>query len=332
VKVGLTFNLKKHYPGAGEAEDAPAECDEESTVEDLEAALSAAGHQVLPLPYSLDLLDELRKSRPDIVFNLAEGWEGRNRELLVPALLEFLGIPYTGSDPLTLGLALDKAMAKQVFIAAGLPTPRFYKLCSPRDLQEINLEYPLFVKPNQEGSSKGIRNQCLVWTVAELEERVDWLTRTYRQPVIVEEFLSGREFSVGILGNQQLKVLPLTEIKSRPGTEEGSFIYSFEVKSKCQEQLVCPAEITGETAMALIELATRAYRVLECRDLARVDLKLDAHGNPHLLEVNPLPGLARNYSIFTLQASVAGLSYQDLINRILSIAWQRYSMEVGTRK
>ncbi len=313
-------------------EDADAEFEDEETVLGIASALESWNHRVIMLKYDRSLARRLEEEKVDIVFNIAEGWEGRNRELIAPALLEMLNIPYTGSDPLTLGIALDKAMAKTIVQAYGLPTPKFVKISKISELAKVNLDFPLFVKPNGEGSSKGIRRSCRVSTQEELEERVAWLLNIYKQPVLIEEYLPGREFTVGILGNQELTVFPILEVRSfstlteaYKSTDEEDFVYCFETKRNNLERFLCPAPLSNELARKIINLATEAYEILECRDLARVDIKLNGRGEPYFLEINPLPGLSK-VSLYPYQASFAGVDFNRLVNEILTNAMLRYGM------
>jgi D-alanine-D-alanine ligase len=336
VTVGLLYNLKSDCPiSKDEMEDADAEFEDEETVCDIAEALERAKHRVILFKYDRTLARRLEEAQLDIIFNIAEGWEGRNRELIAPALLEMLGIPYTGSDPLTLGVSLDKAMAKTIVEAHKLSTPRFMKVSNLSQVSLVRLEFPLFVKPNCEGSSKGVRGFCKVNNEEELKERVAWLLKVYKQPVIVEEYLPGREFTVGLLGNEELTVFPIMEICSSKtpfksdshtsGQIDEDFIYCFETKKKNLERFICPAPLSEELAEKVTDLAIRAYRALECRDLARVDVKLDGNGEPHFLEVNPLPGLSR-VSLYPYQASVMGVTFDGLVNGILSNALRRYGI------
>ncbi|MCL6580453.1 MAG: ATP-grasp domain-containing protein [Firmicutes bacterium] len=333
LTVGLAYNLKTHCPwGRGETEDEAAEYDDPVTIREVAEALEAGGHRVVHLPYQADLLSALERTRPDIVFNLAEGWGDRNRESIVPAILEFLGIPYTGSDPLTLGCALDKNLAKTLVSQAGVPTARAVKVPpgAPLPAEAGSLRFPLFVKPNAEGSSKGIRCRSKVSSPAELEAVVTWLHRTYRQPALVEEYLPGREFTVGLLGNgERLRALPVLAVLpgdgvppqhrvQGPAGEE--FIYSYEVKHLNLERAECPARIPAALERRLIELAFRVWEALECRDLARVDFKLGLDGEPYFLEVNPLPSLSREWSFLAAEGRAAGLGYRELVLGILEEA------------
>lgn len=326
--IGVVFNLKKDFPGlackAHTVPDLAAECEEEETVDMLSSSLARIGEKVMLFPHKADLLERLDEARPDIVFNIAEGWAGRNRESLIPALLELLEIPYTGSDALTLGIALDKAMAKRVVSTAGVRTPRYAKISSMEDLSSLDMEFPVFVKPNYEGSSKGIRNSSRVKNADELAEKVKWILETYAQPAIVEEFLPGREFTVGIIGNGRPHVLPIMEVC--PGDREaadGEFVYSYETKSGNLERFRVPAPIPERLASEISDMAISVFEVMECRDVARIDFRLDAEGRPNFLEINPLPGLSR-VSLLPLQARAAQMTYDDLVKWILTSAWSRY--------
>ncbi|NPV53195.1 MAG: ATP-grasp domain-containing protein [Firmicutes bacterium] len=341
--VGLTYNLKGDYGGKNGPEDSDAEFDSEETVENLIFALKRCGYNVIRLPYGPDLLDRLRCEELDLIFNIAEGLEGRNRESIVPAILEFLGIPYIGSDPLTLGLALDKATAKAVVAAHGIPTPRFLKAESPGELsfdgQSIydhaqspqRLNFPVFVKPNCEGSSKGIRNSSKVDDFPSLFNMVKLITRVYRQPALVEEFLDGREFSIGIIGNEELTVFPMLEVEPDYQVNPGEFVYSYETKSQNLERFTCPANIPQELEDRIRAIACEAHRILSCRDFSRIDVRLDSRGDPYFLEINPLPGLSQ-VSLFPLVASAAGVSFVELIDRIVSIAIERLKTGLKTER
>ena len=325
LRVGLTYNLKSDCPREMHSnEDASAEYESQETVEGIVTALEQLGHEVVALPYNSDLPGELGYHQLDLVFNIAEGWSGRNRESLVPALLEFYGIPYTGSDPLTLGLALDKSLCKEIVAAAGIPIACGVTVTNPNDLQLDGLHYPVFIKPNAEGSSKGIRNWSRINDVTELREKLDWLLTSYQQPALVEEFLPGREFTVAIIGNTDPCILPVMEIL--PGEEcpqDAQFVYSFETKSGNLERFSCPAMIEPQLLSEIQEMALQVFETLQCRDVARVDIRLDGEGNPRFLEVNPLPGLSA-VSLLTLQAQAAGLDFVDLIDAIFSAAFERY--------
>jgi D-alanine-D-alanine ligase len=332
LTVGLAYNLKTDCPsGRGEVEDEAADYDDPHTIREIAEALESGGHRVIHLPYDAGLFGALGRSRPDVVFNLAEGRGGRNRESIVPAILEYLGIPYTGSDPLTLGASLDKTWGKLLVAQAGLPTPRFFKVGPGKELPGdlAGIGFPMFVKPNAEGSSKGIRFSSKVTTLGELRAMVGWVHETYNQPALVEEYLPGHEFSVGLLGNgERLALLPVIAVKAGkdvPRVALGDdpsreFIYSFEVKSRNMEAAECPARIPDALTARMRDLARRVWDVFECRDVARVDFKLGDNGDPYFLEVNPLPSLSRESSFLALAGRAMGLGYNELILAILDEA------------
>lgn len=354
MRVGLTFNLKQEIggeaqepPGGGAKKtggsakntgggaevraDAQAEWDSSETIAAVRAALEER-HEVVPIDAGGDPWGELLRARPDIVFNMAEGAVGACREGFIPAILEHLGIPYTASDPLTLNICLDKSRTKEILAYYGLPVAPFY-VAETADFESDGLRYPLMVKPLHEGSSIGIRNDSLVRTRAELRERVAWLLETYREPALVEEFLPGREFTASILGNgAEARVLPLVEIlfDSLPGGVNP--IYSYEAKwiwdqsSNPLDIFACPACVDPALRAEIENACLRAYGVLRCRDWCRIDVRLDAAGKPHILEVNPLPGVLprpEDNSCFPKSARAAGMSYPQLINEVLDIACKR---------
>lgn len=325
LRIGLTYNLKSDCPKEMRFnEDASAEYESEETVDGIKTALEQLGHNVVTLPYNLSLPVQLANHQLDIVFNIAEGWSGRNRESLIPALLEFYGIPYTGSDPLTLGLTLDKSLCKIAAAAAGIAVAKGVTITSAGDPRLAEIKYPVFIKPNAEGSSKGIRNWSRISGYAELTEKLDWLLTNYQQPALVEEFLPGREFTVAIIGNQNPRILPVMEIL--PGEEcpqDGEFVYSFETKNGNLERFSCPAEVEPILREKIQAMALHIFDALQCRDVARIDIRLDGEGNPRFLEVNPLPGLSK-VSLLTLQAQAAGLDFVSLIDAILQAALERY--------
>ncbi len=329
LRVGITYNLKKDY---GHQESQPIdlfeEYDIEETIDAIRDVLVRHGHEVVKLGGDTGLVDRVRQASVDIVFNIAEGLRGRNREAHIPALLEFLNIPYTGSDPLTLSLTLDKSMAKRVAMSAGVPTPRFKRVHRMEDLREIDLRYPLFVKLCDEGSSKGVRLDSKVTDARSLEEKTRWLLGNYGPPVLVEEFVKGPEFTVGILGNESPFVLGvmLIEIKGKPFEEA---IYSLEIKREWEEKVVyhCPPPIDPELQKRIETVALRAYQALDCRDVSRVDIRVGQDGVPYFLEINPLPGLSPIYGDLPIMAKRMGWSYDQLVGTIFHHALKRYGLE-----
>ncbi|HLN61822.1 MAG TPA: D-alanine--D-alanine ligase [Symbiobacteriaceae bacterium] len=326
LTVGLMFNLGKYDPPEeGEPPDAYAELDSEQTVLAVAGALAAAGYEVVLIEGNEEAYQKLRTTRPDIVFNMCEGVHGASRESHIPAMLEMLGIPYTGSGILALALSLDKAAAKKMFLFHGVPTPAF-RVLAPGDPVDWNgLRFPLFVKPAWEGSSKGISPAAKVNTPGELTERVLWVHDLYRQPALVEEFVDGREFTVGLVGNAEPVIFPIIEINYGPVPAEHGNVYSYQFKQEwdADQFYLCPAPIDAALEARLKRTALDAFRALGCVDVGRVDIRLGADGEPYVLEVNPLPGLVPGFSDLCRQADKAGWTYQDLINGILGAALER---------
>ncbi|MDI6762157.1 MAG: ATP-grasp domain-containing protein [Thermodesulfobacteriota bacterium] len=328
LRVGITYDLKKDF---SHREDQPIdsfeEFDSEETIDAVRDVLQSEGHKVFKLGGGAGLIDRLRTSPVDIVFNIAEGIGGRNREAHIPALLEFLNIPYTGSDPLTLSLTLDKAMAKKVVRGEGIPTPGFQKVEKMEDLHGLDLRYPLFVKLCYEGSSKGVRLDSKISDPSSLREKVGWLLETYGPPVLVEEFVSGPEFTVGILGNSNPSVLGVMQIEIK-GSPPDEAIYSLEVKREWEKRVRyhCPPPIPPRLLKSIEEVALRAYRALDCRDVSRVDIRIGGDGIPYFLEVNPLPGLSPVYGDLPIMAGRMGWEYSRLVKTIFHHALKRYGM------
>lgn len=329
LRIALLANLKVNAPhGTGEPRDRWSELDSERTVEGIAAALRQAGHKVTFLEGDESLYGKLQRGHFDIAFNICEGHRGDSRESHVPAILEMLGIPYTGSKVLSLALTLDKPMAKRILAFHGLPTPRFQVFDDPCETLDPDLSYPLFVKPTGEGTGMGINGNSVVRNEGELRSQLRWLIDTYDQPALVEEFIEGREITVGVLGNERPHVLPPLEVDlSRCPPEEGG-IYTGRIKSELPDSplYVCPAALTEAQEEEVRRLAVAAFRALDCLDMARVDFKLDAHDGekPCILEINPLPGLCPGVSDMVMQAEAEGISHAQLINAILDAALERY--------
>lgn len=329
MRVGLIHSLKGSLPDAtGICRDLEAEYQDQREVEAIQEAIRANGHDTVLLACDLDLASALQQSRIDLAFNIAEGWGGRGRESIAPALLEMLGIPYTGSDALTLGLSLDKALTKTIAQTQGVATPPFFKAAGVEDIRAEDLAFPLFVKPNSEGSSMGIGDASLAENEEQLRGAVSQILERYRGAALVEQFVPGREFAVGIVGNgADLQVLPTLEIEF----PEGVKYYRFDRKVEHQRRLRCPAPISGDLAAEMDKMALTVYQALECRDFARVDFRIDAEGRPLFLEINPLPGLHPESSLFPQQAYPAGLTYEQLIGRIMAAAMARYGLPTTER-
>jgi D-alanine-D-alanine ligase len=341
MRVGLTYNMKRC--DAEEAQEPPgdlrtdrhAEWDAPETIAAVQGALGER-HEVILIDAGVDAYSVLQKTRPDIVFNMAEGDSGPCREGYIPSILEHLKIPYTASDPLTLNICLDKSRTKEILAYYGLPTSRF-RVVSDHNFSFNSLHYPLMVKPLHEGSSIGIRNDSLVRTRQEMRERVLWLLDNYGEPALVEEFLPGREFTVAIIGNgDEARVLPIVEILFDSLPEGVNPIYSYEAKWVWDQSasplriFECPARLDAALQDEIENACLRAYGILKCRDWCRIDVRLDASGRPHILEVNPLPGILprpEDNSCFPKSARAAGMNYSQLINTVLDVACKRCGLE-----
>jgi D-alanine-D-alanine ligase len=324
VRVGLSYNVKPANPPAHLPEDAFEEYDSEATVGHICEALSALGHEVARLGAGPCIIDALRRSRPDIVFNIAEGEGGRCREAHVPALLELLGIPYVGSDPLTLCVTLDKPVAKRLVAAEGFPTPKFRTFRSADGFTGAGLAFPVIVKPVFEGSSKGVRLSSRASSAAQAREMVRFVTDTYRQDAIVEEFVAGPEVTVGILGNESPRAVGVMEIAPKK-VRNDEFVYSLEVKRDWENQVEyrCPPRFPPGVIAGIERNAVGIYRALGCRDFSRIDFRIDVNGVPQFIECNPLPGLSPGYGDLPIMADRMGMSYLSLISEILSHALSR---------
>lgn len=322
MKIGITYDLRTAYLSAGYGEEETAEFDRVETIERLEVTLRRLGHDTERIGNVHQLAARLVEGRRwDLVFNIAEGLHGFGREAQVPALLEAYGIPYTFSDPLVLTLALHKGMAKHVVRAMGIATPAFTVVQAEAELDRVDLRWPLFVKPVAEGTSKGVSSASKVNSQQELNAVCRDLLQRFRQPVMVETFLPGRELTVGIVGTgQQARALGVMEIFLQEEAEPE--VYSYANKA-LYETRVRYALLYGPLAQQAINLALRVWRGLGCRDGGRVDLRCDAHGTPSFLEVNPLPGLNREHSDLPILCRLAGLPYERLIGSIISSAERR---------
>ena len=323
LHIGITCDLRSDYRRLGFTEEQVAEFDSDATVEFIEQALRELGHQPTRIGHAKALCERLvRGERWDLVFNICEGVAGRSREAQVPALLELYNIPYSFSDPLVCAVTLDKAVAKRVVKSHGVRTPAFAVVESEADIARVKLTYPLFAKPIAEGTGKGITTHSRSNTPAELAELCRELLQRYRQPVLVEEYLPGREFTVGIVGTgPDAQVIGTMEIAVRD--PENSGIYSFENKEKCDDLVRYSAPAKGPLRRAVETLARNAYIALECRDGGRVDVRLDSRGRPSFMEVNPLAGLHPHHSDLPMIATQEGMSFTELIGRIVASACHR---------
>jgi len=330
LDIGIAADLRSEQEaGPGAAEDALEEYDSEETVAAIAEALHALGHRPRFLGGGRRLVERLLSRPPELVFNLAEGRGARSREAQVPAVCEMLGVPCTHSDPLTLSVTLDKSVAKRLAVAAGVPTPGFVVVGSPDDQSALELGFPLIAKPLHEGSSIGVRRSSRVEDASALRREVERLLADYREPVLVEEFAPGPEVTVGILGEgASARAIGAMEIAPRIA-RPGAFVYSLEVKRdwKREVEYHVPPRLARETLGETLEVALDAYRTLGCRDVARVDLRLSADGEPLFIEANPLPGINPVTGDLVILAGRSGLDFTALVGSILDCALQRIGRE-----
>jgi D-alanine--D-alanine ligase len=319
LRVGLAFNMKRI--DSHEGDDREAEYDAPSTIDAITRAIESHGHTVVPLEATPDFPRALMASSVDIVFNIAEGISGRNREAQVPNLCELLGVPYTGSDSATLSICLDKGLSKRML--RDVDTPAFQVLYTGREKLKT-LRYPLIVKPNQEGTSKGITSKSVVDDEAGVREVARELIERYGQPALVEEYIKGREFTVGLLGERRPRVLPPMEVVFLKAKERPVYDYACKQDWQSHVRYECPAKLTRDELRAMEKVCRTTYMTLGCRDVARIDLRMTEGGAIHVIEVNPLPGLTPDYSDLCLIANGAQIDYRALIGEILSGAIKRW--------
>jgi D-alanine-D-alanine ligase len=328
MRIGITYDLKEDLSGRPDLpDDFQEEFDSPATVEAIAEVLRGLGHQVEKLGDGRELLERLLADPPDFVFNFAEGRGiGRCREARVPAVLEMLGIPYTGSDPLTLAATLDKDCAKRLAASAGVAVPKGF-IVSRADEAPSQLTFPVIVKPAWEGSSKGIRGKSLVEHASDLPDVVESIQSDHGQPVLVEEYIDGDEVTVGLIGNAPPRLIGVMRVLPVQPTER--FVYSLEVKRDYLRQVryEVPPRLSASMNETVEKAARRAYEVLGCRDVSRIDFRL-RDGVPYFLEVNPLPGLNPDYSDLVIMARAAGWRYDELIATILQAAIDRH-MQAG---
>lgn len=323
MRVGFVYNLKRTVPLVDG--DHEAEWDPPKTINAIRESLERQAYSVVMLEATETLPQRLSDARVDVVFNIAEGYRGRTREAQVPALCDMLGIPHTGSDATSLAVSMDKALTKDLFLRNGVPTPNSQLFRSAKEKIEKALTFPLIVKPNAEGSSKGIRDSSVVMNEDDLRRSVKEALGRYNQPVLVEQYVTGREFTVALMQTDtQLRVLPPLEVVFLDPALRYP-VYSFEIKQDWDKNVRydCPAQIDKRMERLLGAVSRKAFQALGCRDYARVDFRVSAQGVPYVLEVNPLPGLTPNFSDMCLIANASGISYDDLIGMIVKYAIRR---------
>jgi D-alanine-D-alanine ligase len=332
--VGFTFNVKRVTPHSPDDDDSEAEYDSPKTLQAIREAIASFGHEVIDFEANTDLPAKLASTPCDLVFNIAEGLKGKNRESQVPAMLELLDIPYTGSDPAALSIALDKGLAKRMVKEAGILTPQYMLMTTGNErIPKELMKFPLIVKPVAEGSSKGVMPKSVVKTEQELREVAREMAQKYRQAALVEEYISGREFTVGLLGERRPRVLPPMEIVFLDKADVNP-VYSFEHKLDWTNRIKyeTPAKIDFAQLRDMEKAARGAFSALGCRDVARIDFRMDALGRIYFLECNPLPGLTPGWSDLCLIAKAAGMDYRTLIGEILTGAIRRYKERERERK
>jgi len=325
LKVGFTFNVKRVTPDPSGDLDEEAEYDSPKTLQAIREAIASWGHQVIDLEATPDLPVQLLATPVDVVFNIAEGFKGRSREAQVPSLLELLDIPYTGSDPAALSVSLDKALAKRMVRTHGILTPDYLVLQTGKERIPRELGWPLIVKPVAEGTSKGVTRKSIVHDEAELREVARDIVQKYRQPALAESYVAGREFTVGMLGERRPRVLPPMEIVFLD-RDDPTPIYSFEMKQDWNDKIryETPARLSARELDRLERAARECFSALGCRDVARIDFRMDGEGRIYFIEANPLPGLTPGWSDLVLIAKAAGIGYRELIGEILSFAIRRH--------
>jgi D-alanine-D-alanine ligase len=334
MRIGLAYDLKQSVTAAPAAPvDALEEYDSAETVNLLAAAIEQADHEPVKLGGGREFLENVLQGPVDFVFNISEGRGSfRSREAQVPSVLEMLGIPYSGADPQTLAIALDKPLTKQIAQLAGVTTPQWRFFTKPEQAQHADwhdFRFPAFVKPAFEGSSKGIRLTSTAANPSEVIAHVEQLFEGYNQPVIAEEFIEGDEVTCGIIGNitidgPQPLVLPMRIV---PRQKKGPFIYSLEVKRNYKKLVdyEYPAQLPTAVIDRIKSQALTVFKTLGCRDFTRMDFRIAADGTPYFLEVNPLPGLSLDSDLFIITTKM-GWSHAQLVQTILSTALTRVSM------
>jgi D-alanine-D-alanine ligase len=331
LRIGLAYDLKeavRHEIGIVGTDDCLEEYDSQETVDALANTIGALGHHVVPLGGGKEFIQNLLREQVDFVFNIAEGRGSyRSREAQIPSILEMFSVPYSGSDPQCLAVCLDKPLTKMIVSHAGISTPQWRLIANRNELEAVSwrgFHFPAFIKPAYEGSSKGILGSCRVTERKLIKEPVINLLERYHQPVLVEEFIDGDEITVGIVGNCPPKIIGIMRVVPRQKAEY--FIYSLEVK-RDWERLVdyeCPAKLSPAVIQSITDAALKIFKVLGCRDISRVDFRVNAEGIPFFLEINPLPGLNPHSGDLPIMSGKMGYKYQELIAAALNAALSRY--------
>jgi D-alanine-D-alanine ligase len=365
MRIAVLANIKDNAPTwDGMPEDQWDDLDSRKTIDAISAALASGGHEAeffeANIRSPFNLVEKLEAYEPDLCFNIAEGHFGDGREAQIPSILEMLGLPYTGSKVLSLALALDKPMTKRVLYYHGLPTPEFQsfeRADEPVDEDLLDdsgeLLFPMFVKPSREGTSVGVTAESVVYTVEQMRDQIARQLRRYNQPILCEHFVKGREITIGMVGNlipsaarrinertapnllpDTLNFMPPLEVDLDAYDSSEGGIYTNRIKVELADTFyyVCPAPLEPDFLHQLNLLAGAVFRVTGCKDVARVDFRLDEDNDnkPYILEVNPLPGLSPGYSDLCLEAQAAGWTYERLINTIVNLAALRQGVREGS--
>ncbi|MFH1440558.1 MAG: ATP-grasp domain-containing protein [Candidatus Omnitrophota bacterium] len=329
MKIALTYNLKEK--DSSKPPDYFSEFDSQETINAVINALQLKGHEAEAVNVcGTDIFDYFKKNKIDIVFNMAEGKAGRLRESEIPAILDYLDVPYTGSNTFSLALALNKGLTKKILKADNIPTPNFQLFVKGTENLNPELKFPLIVKPNCEGSAKGINKTNVVESKEGLFEKIKELKSVYKQDVLAEEFIEGKELTVGVLGNSNITVLPILEIDFSECVKSGEYFYSWRMKEfqgnsdlGLNPAFHCPARLDKETEILVKQTALKTHHAIGCLDISRTDIRLDKNNIPYVLEINPLPGLDPKESNLPIMAYAAGMKFEDLINSILTTAYER---------
>ncbi|MBN2257185.1 MAG: hypothetical protein JW704_05105 [Anaerolineaceae bacterium] len=344
-RVAVIANLKGETPLPidGPA-DAGAEFDRKETIDAICTSISSDGHKSYFLPADSTLPDAIRKLNPDICFNIAEGLGGDAREAQVPALLEMLHIPYTASRVLANAIALDKTMTKRIWRDRGLPIAEFQEFVHGSEPLSPMLHFPLFTKPAREGTGMGVDDKAIINNMRELRQRVSWIIKEYQQPALVEEYLPGREFTIGVLGREDARLYSrrpdlyrsdgfhrfnALEVDASQSVTPGIYSHVAKTLSNADEGVpgfICPAVVTRQLGEKLHRLAVIAHKAIGSLDISRVDMRMDSIGQPKLIEINTLPGLTPGFSDLCVIAASEGISYRDLILEILYLGASRYKL------
>ncbi|MDP2729692.1 MAG: hypothetical protein Q8O55_04345 [Dehalococcoidales bacterium] len=322
--IGFAYDNPVNNQAMG-VESISCEYEDSETLDWIHHCLSKLG-EVIKLPWGRESLIKLINTNVDVIFNITEATGGRNRESLVPAVAEALGIPYTGTDAVGLGLSVDKYLTKVIASHNGIPTSPFVRIdySSELDKKQADIEalgYPLFVKPVTGGSSQGIRQSARVASFEALLSESNWILESCQDSVLVEKFIPGREFDAGLLETGSLKCLPVAELRLDGGDPEA--FYSYEMKSTHRKEIICPADIPQDVTRQIQGYSHRLFNTLHCRDLARIDFRRGEDGIIYFLEINPLPGLSPLYSVFPKQAEAAGINPEELIEILVRNALAR---------